>query len=107
MSGKDGQENIMQCRSSWSNRLAWTVVIASGILGVAIAEGAVVASPDMRSRHANTDPARSRPLNSYQEDADKQPSQCTANFDYPGEANLADLEVKAQTQSIAILYLAF
>ena len=107
MSGKDGQGNLKQCRANWSNRLAWIVVIVSGILGVAISEGAVVASPDMRSRHTSTDPARSKPLDSYQEGAEKQPSQCTANFDYPGEANLADLEVRAHTHSSTTLYLAF
>ena len=94
----------MQCRASRSNGLAWTAVIVSGILGAAIAEGASVASPEARSRNVDIGPAHFNPLHSHQEDAVEHPSQCTANFDHPGQANLADLEVRTRS---AALHLAF
>ena len=97
MSCKDGQGKPMQRRDSWSSGLVWVTVIASGILGAAIAEGAIVASPDIRSLDANTGTARSNPINTHQEETAKHPPQCTANFDYPGEVNLADLEVRVHT----------
>lgn len=93
MSCKDGQGKPTKCRASRSNALAWAVVIVSGILGAAIAEGAIVASPEARSRNIDIGPAHSDAL---QEDPVKHPSQCTADFDYPGRANPADLEVRMQ-----------
>lgn len=81
----------MHCRASWGNSFAWAAVIAFGILGAAIAEGAN-ASPNRRSRSADPSIAHPNPLNSLLKEDIGDLSQCT-NYDYPGKAAPAELEV--------------
>lgn len=81
----------MHRRASWGNSFARAAVVAFGILGAAIAEGANE-SPSRRSGSADPSIAHPNPLNSRPKDDVSDPSQCT-NYDYPGKAPPAELEV--------------
>lgn len=105
MSCSDRQRSTSNCRTSCSRNVAWAAVVAFGVLSATIAEGVIVAPPNTRSRNIDTSLPDIDPVYSSHNPEGRDPSQCTANLNFPAGADPA--EVRVHPKSSLSLHLAY
>ncbi|KAL3158338.1 hypothetical protein ABBQ38_010579 [Trebouxia sp. C0009 RCD-2024] len=96
MSCSDRQRSTSNCRTSCSRNVAWAAVVAFGVLSATIAEGVIVAPPNTRSRNIDTSLPDIDPVYSSHNPEGRDPSQCTANLNFPAGADPAELKLSSQ-----------